>query len=504
MPDESLAVISIALAVLILLVYRPFSSVKLPLPPGPTPRFWSGNVHQLPTIMPWLTFTEWGKTYGPIFYFRIFSNKVIVLNSGEAALDLLESRSTIYSDRPITWMLGELAGRKMSAFLMPYHHPRFRKYRTFLHTGLNPRAAQTYRPIQEQETLIFLQGLAETPDSFVKHIRRNATGVILKVAYGYTVSTDNDSFVPIMEKAFHVQALVTTPGEWLVESFPILRFVPEYFPGARFKRVAKEVARELSRIDMVPFTWAKERIEEGNYIDSFISRYLRPEHGPKPSEEEEDIIKWCSAALYAGGADTTVSAMTSFFLLMSLYPDVQKRAQAEVDQVVGRDRLPTLDDQNALVYISALIKEVIRWGPVAPLGLRHRVTEDDVYQGYHIPKGATVIGNIWAITHDDDLYPNPSEFDPTRHLGDEPQTDPFKFVFGFGRRVCPGAHFAELSLFLNISNVLAMFNISKALDKDGQEIEPPISWFTGITAHLKPFGCRITPRSPETAAMLNA
>ena len=60
--------------------------------------------------------------------------------------------------------------------------------------------------------------------------------------------------------------------------------------------------------------------------------------------------------------------MTSFFLLMSLYPDVQKRAQAEVDQVVGRDRLPTLDDQNALVYISALIKEVIRWGPVAPLG----------------------------------------------------------------------------------------------------------------------------------------
>jgi cytochrome P450 len=119
-----------------------------------------------------LSFWVGNNCTGPIFYFRIFSNKVIVLNSGEAALDLLESRSTIYSDRPITWMLGELAGRKMSAFLMPYHHPRFRKYRTFLHTGLNPRAAQTYRPIQEQETLIFLQGLAETPDSFVKHIRR--------------------------------------------------------------------------------------------------------------------------------------------------------------------------------------------------------------------------------------------------------------------------------------------------------------------------------------------
>jgi cytochrome P450 len=79
---------------------------------------------------------------------------------------------------------------------------------------------------------------------------------------------------------------------------------------------------------------------------------------------------------------------------MALYPEVQKRAQADIDHAV-HDRLPTLDDLDALPYLRALIKEISRWGPVAPLGLPHRVLQDDVYEGYFIPKGATVVGNVW-------------------------------------------------------------------------------------------------------------
>lgn len=110
----------------------------------------------------------------------------------------------------------------------------------------------------------------------------------------------------------------------------------------------------------------------------------------------------------------TVASVLSFILLMTLYPDVQKRAQDEIDRVVGKDRLPTIEDQDELPYLGALIKEVLRFAPVAPLGmllrihypirpyiyigLPHRVMEEDTYMGCCIPQSATVVANIWQVS----------------------------------------------------------------------------------------------------------
>lgn len=82
---------------------------------------------------------------------------------------------------------------------------------------------------------------------------------------------------------------------------------------------------------------------------------------------------------------------------MISFPDVQKRAQAELDEVVGRDRLPTFSDYEHLHYIRAIIQEIARWWPVTPLGVSHRVAQDDEYDGYHIPKDTLVIPNVWYV-----------------------------------------------------------------------------------------------------------
>jgi cytochrome P450 len=79
---------------------------------------------------------------------------------------------------------------------------------------------------------------------------------------------------------------------------------------------------------------------------------------------------------------------------MALYPEVQKKAQADIDQLMS-NRLPTHDDFDSLPYIRAIIKEVVRWGPVVPLGLPHSVLNDDVYENYFIPRGTTIFANIW-------------------------------------------------------------------------------------------------------------
>lgn len=155
------------------------------------------------------------------------------------------------------------------------------------------------------------------------------------------------------------------------------------------------------------------------------------------SPEEESVIKWAAAAIYGGGADSTVSVAYSFFFAMLLYPDVQKHAQDELDRVVGPDRLPTYEDRENLPYVSALVKEALRWNAVLPMGVPHVMSDDEIFRGYFIPKGAIVMPNISLFAHDPYTYSDPMEFKPDRFLSSEghtPEMDPRSIVFGFGRR----------------------------------------------------------------------
>ncbi|KAH9943945.1 cytochrome P450 [Amylocystis lapponica] len=502
MTGTALLATFLVLASIAFWLYRsPFS--RHPTPPGPKPKFWLGNVHQLSPSQPWLTFAKWSETYGPVVFLRILRKKTVVLNSLQAAFDLLDARSSVYSERPWSWSHSELAGRSLSVFWISSQHPRFRKYRTLLQSGLNPRAVQAYRHIQEEEARVLLQGLAKTPGDFTAHVRRNAGAVILKVAYGWTVSKDDDYFVNLIEDTFKLNTTFHRPGRFLMDSIPVLRFVPSWFPFATFHQEIANYRESTQKIERIPFLWTKEQVESGNYVESFVSQLLRPDDGTVPSAEEEAIIMACGSALYAGGADTVVAAFTTFFLAMTLNPECQKRAQAEIDRVTGGRRLPTFDDQADLPYVSALVKEVLRWSPPVPLGLPHTSTQEDEYNGFWTPKGTTVMANIWFFSRDNTVYPEPEVFRPERFLpskGSEPQLEPRKFVFGFGRRICPGLHFAEVSLWLVMSNVLAVFNISKAIDAQGQEIEPIVEWTTSITSHPKAFPCRIVCRAPDLLA----
>ncbi len=108
----------------------------------------------------------------------------------------------------------------------------------------------------------------------------------------------------------------------------------------------------------------------------------------------EELIKDSAAVAYAAGADTTVSTLATFILAMTLHPEAQKRAQTELDAILD-DRLPTFADKDSLPYVTAVMKEVLRWIPVLPLAVPHRTVNSDQYKGYFIPAGASVLGNTW-------------------------------------------------------------------------------------------------------------
>ncbi|CAE6495857.1 unnamed protein product [Rhizoctonia solani] len=162
----------------------------------------------------------------------------------------------------------------------------------------------------------------------------------------------------------------------------------------------------------------------------------------------------------------SVASTRVFVMAMAMHPDVQAKAQAELDAVIGT-RLPEMADRDSLPYIRRIVKEVFRWRMVLPLALPHACIQDDTYKGYHIPKGAIVIGNSWAISNNPDVYIDPDRFNPDRFLDLSVPDAP---TFGYGRRSCPGSHHAEASLFIVAAGLLAMFNISPEEDDNGKPI----------------------------------
>lgn len=183
---------------------------------------------------------------------------------------------------------------------------------------------------------------------------------------------------------------------------------------------------------------------------------------------------------------------------------VQRKAHAELDRVIGKYRLPILADRDKLPYIDAIIKETHRWRPVAPTGVPHAALQDDIYDGYLIPKGAQMIPNVSLFASDQTAYPVPESFNPDRFMTTPAPPDPTAFTFGFGRRVCAGRLLAESSMFLTIAQSLAAFEFGKAMDENGKEVEPSVEYGPGFVSHPPPFGVTAKVRSREMERLIVA
>jgi len=213
--------------------------------------------------------------------------------------------------------------------------------------------------------------------------------------------------------------------------------------------------------------------------------------------------------LFGAGSDTSSSTLITFILACCAFPEPMRKAQAELDRVVGPSRSPGWDDQAHLPYVNAFVKEVLRWRSVAIIGGQpHSPTQDDFYKGWLIPSGAWVQGNIWAIHHHEREFPDPDRFAPERFLdaalSDEPDLRrPFPgergyMTFGWGRRVCSGQALAEQGVWITVTRLLWGFTIRKARDAKGDEIPVDIFAFTnGLNMRPQPFLCDIVPRTEE-------
>ncbi|KAI0062677.1 cytochrome P450 [Artomyces pyxidatus] len=501
----------IALAVSILVIGAFVQRRKrkgLPFPPGPRPLPIVGNMFDIPKESSWLVYTEWAKTYGDVMSLRVFGQVIVILNSAKSARDLLDKRAAIYSGRPVLtffdlskwneWYIAFLSDTAI-----------WRQRRRILDRGLRPNVAVQYWPMQKAKVHDFLKKLRSHPEDFHHHIEHLQGAIIMSLVYGYDVKDQNDTFLRDALEANTLGHKAILPGGIIVNTLPFLRHFPGWLPGMGFHALAREGERLGHDMLHRPFELVKDRMRNGTARPSVTQANLLEleESNSADTKEAERAIAEAVGSIYLAGADTTVSAILTLLLALILYPDVQRKAQAELDAFTGGKRLPNYEDRAGLPYVEALCKEVLRWRTIAPAGVPRTNTQDEVYDGYFIPKGSIIISNVWAILRDPSVYPDPDEFKPERFLtaGGQPRDDPIlNTVFGFGKRICPGRHLAENTLFIVAASFLATYSIGKAKDKQGNEIPVGREYTGGLISFPEEYKCSITPRSAMAEGLIAA
>ncbi|KAF2714513.1 cytochrome P450 [Pleomassaria siparia CBS 279.74] len=480
--------------------------VWLRMPPGPTPLPFLGNKLQLPKSQPWLQFEQWSKIYGPIFTIWIGRKPTIVISDPVIAAELMEKRSTKYSSRPRMVAMGEILWDGASVLVQPYGK-EWSTRRKLLHQALTPKALRLYKPVQSAEASRLCCELLQSPADWDKLLERFTSSIVFSVAYGHRIDSLNANIIHQRFKFMHYSASLNVPGKYMVESFPILKHVPDILAPWKVDikvHGREEAAANMALVDVVRSDLARAKTRGDDIPDSLCRLLLElreKEHIPLSDRD----FSFIPASLFGAGSDTTASTLCTAFLALVTHPEAVRAAHEELDAVVGSSRTPTFSDEPRLPYLCALVKEVLRWRPVAVLGgTPHASTEDDHYEGYYIPSGTTVLGNSWAINRNEEYYPDPDRFHPTRFLDPtkkaelslttpEGKPHPSKSghsSFGWGRRICPGADLAANSLFIALAKILWAFEIRglKGVQYD------TFAYTEGFNIRPKKFECEITIR----------
>ncbi|KZT23374.1 cytochrome P450 [Neolentinus lepideus HHB14362 ss-1] len=445
----------------------------------------------VPRKTAWKTYAAWSKQFGDIIHLNILGQHIVIINSVKVANDLFEKRANIYSDKPIVPML-ELTGWKHAFGVMPYNES-WKKHRRMFQQMFSREQVSRYNNSMVRKAHALVQRVLDNPGNFYDHAFYWSTDSIMATVYNYDVTSKDDHYVVIAEHALGFLAKCLLPGAFLVNYLPFLQHLPDWLPGMGFKRFATACHKYTVEMRNVPYELTKKQMTEGipeacvtsDLIDNAVSK-------GELNDEEEEFIKRTAGSVLCG------------VLALLLFPEAQRKAQAEIDSVVGSDRLPDFRDHDALPYTEALLREVLRWGPVTPMGMPHRAAEDDAYNGYYIPKGAIIFGNVWGMLHNADTYEDPEQFMPERWLkSDGTLKEDFPIqAFGFGRRLCAGRYMATENVWMALVMILSVFNISKAKNEAGDEIPVTAEFSDGWLCRPVPFKCDITPRSPNTARLV--
>ncbi|CZT22815.1 uncharacterized protein RCC_08521 [Ramularia collo-cygni] len=504
------------LALILLLAWQLAGVFRRPknFPPGPWSLPFIGNLHQIPRGLPWVAFGEWAQRWGPIVGFRLGTQDAVVLNDAALVHEVLVKNGAAMSGRPPRYVAQEHVipeGKHVHpVFMRNDYAMRLRAVTKDYLVGagllkLAPMAQaigmrlvhdiyMSYQDSSRNNAGAQEQGHVPWTDALAQW----AVTTPVAVMAGAPVEAFGRDFVHNYHHTTVIFEDIMVSGA--ADIIPLTRYLPDWFTG--WRKQAPIVRKAV--LDAYGVLMRVAGQDRGGSFHGLIPALRRQAADPKVDANlrlsEPEIMVMMGGLLDAGFA-STVASFETIVLSLTAHPRVLRRVQAEVDAELGTAGLPERVERGRLPYLHACIMEVLRWHATTPVPLPREAVADVQVGDYRIPKGTTVMTNVWAIQRDPAFYDDPDSFVPERYLhhplgikdGAPEVHRKALYTFGFGRRACPGQDFYFQQMEITMAQVIWAFDFVPTGPLD---IDVTTGFVFGVASRPKPLNMKFELRRP--------
>ncbi|XP_060086934.1 cytochrome P450 2K6-like [Heteronotia binoei] len=464
------------------------------LPPGPRPLPLIGNLHLLDLKRPHTTMMKFSKQYGPVFSIQMGTQKMVILAGYKTVKEALVNQADAFADRPVMPAFEDLEHGNGVVFANGENWKVMRRFTltTLRDYGMGKKTIED-KIVEECHFLIQkFESFKGKPFETTMIMNSAVANIIVTILLGKRFEYEDQTFIRLLNLMNENIRLMGQPSVMLYNMFPALGFL---FGGL------KSVLKNRDKLyDFIQATFI-EHLKELDVNDqrSFIDAFLIQQQEEKNKNQSNaffhnENLKALVENLFGAGMDTTSTTLRWGLLLMMKYPEIQKKVQEEITEVIGSAQ-PRIEHRAKLPYTDAVIHEVQRFGNIFPSGVPRATNADVTLGDYFIPKGTLIIPLLHSVLYDESEWEKPFKFYPEHFLDAEG-----KFVkreaflpFSAGRRVCAGETLAKMELFLFFVSLLQRFTFQPApgTSKEDLDLTPVV----GLTAPPMAFRICALPHS---------
>ncbi|KAF7664996.1 hypothetical protein LDENG_00158360 [Lucifuga dentata] len=442
--------------------------------PGPFAWPVVGNAMQLGQ-MPHITFSKLAKKYGNVYQIRLGCSDIVVLNGDRVIRQALVQHSTEFAGRPNFVSFLSVSGGNSLSFTS--YSKQWKMHRKIAHSTIRAFSSansETKKAFEQQIVAeatelveIFLKLSAQGQYFNPAHeLTVAAANVICALCFGKRYGHDDLEFRALMQRVDRFGKTVGAGS--LVDVMPWLQSFPN--PVRSIFKNFKDLNQEF-------FGFVQSKVEEHRKtFDPEVTRDMSDaiigvidraddDNGLTKAHTEGTV-----SDLIGAGLDTVSTALHWILLLLAKHPEIQAKLQEVIDNVVGCDRLPSIDDRRSLAYLDAFIYEAMRFTSFVPVTIPHSTTSDVTINGLHIPKDTVVFINQWSVNHDPLKWKDPHIFDPSRFLDENDSLDKdltnSVMIFSAGKRRCIGDQIAKTELYLFSAILLHQCSFENSPNQD--------------------------------------